>query len=177
MPVEALRGIVNACDGDPLAVRDRALLLVALFADVRIAQTLALDCDDTVRDAAGYVLLLRTSTGDGERSRRLPPLDSAAFCPVRALDAWFDQRREHRPGAVPGPMVGALFVGIRRRAGATLALGKRLRPEDLRRILKRRGGAAGLDPAILMTYALRANPSTAALAFGAASPTAGNASA
>jgi site-specific recombinase XerC len=177
IPVEALRAILHACHRDGLAVRDRALVLVTLFADLRFAEALTIDCADVARVADGYVINLHPSEDREACQRRLFPQDNRALCPVHALDAWFDQRREHLSGSDSAPMGGALFVGVRLGAGATFSLGKRIRLEDVRRILKRRCAAAGVDPAVFATHALRIDPSEVALAFGAALPTTGKASA
>jgi site-specific recombinase XerD len=155
-----LKTIVAACASDALATRDRALLLVTYFAGLRRAQSAALDCEVVRRDAGGY--LLRIS--HPERSDvlvRLPAQPYADLCPVRALDEWLAQRDEmaREAGLIPGrgPLFVALHRGGRRRL---VVVGRRISPEDVGRILKRRAKAAGIDAATLSAEDLRAGPKT-----------------
>jgi site-specific recombinase XerD len=150
-----LKTIVAACAPDALAARDRALLLVTYFAGLRRAQTAALDREGVRRDAGAY--LLRISHRDRSDVVRLQAQPDSDLCPVLALDEWLAQRDEiaREAGLISGrgPLFVALHRGGRRRP---VIVGRRISPEDVGRILKRRAKAAGIDAAPLSAEDLRA---------------------
>lgn len=150
-----LKTIVGACAPDPLATRDRALLLVTYFAGLRRAQSAALDRESVRRDAGSY--LLHISRRDRSHVLvRLPAQPDEDLCPVRALDAWLAQRdeivRDAGQTSRRGPLFVALHRGGRRRR---LIVGRRISPEDVGRILKRRAEAAGIEASAVSADDLR----------------------
>jgi integrase/recombinase XerC len=92
---------VGAEQGDPIAVRDRALLELLYASALRVGELCALDVDslDTSRRAVRV-------WGKGAKERTVPYGAPAAS----ALDTWLREGRPHlaRPGSGP-----ALFVGAR----------------------------------------------------------------
>jgi hypothetical protein len=148
-----LRALVAACTGDLLAKRDRALLLVTYFARLRRSETVSLDRESVHRQPGA--LFLRVAACEHPLPLRFFP--ETALDPVRALESWISERALHAraPLAVE---TGALFVSIRPGRSNTLRLGKRLRGEDLDRILKRRLARARLDACAYSSRSLRAAP-------------------
>nr|WP_039785176.1 tyrosine-type recombinase/integrase [Actinoalloteichus spitiensis] len=88
-------------DGDPVALRDHAVVELLYATGVRVAELCALDVDDVRRE--DRVLVVR---GKGDRERAVPfgvPAD-------RALTAWLERGRQGltRPDSPP-----AVFLGVR----------------------------------------------------------------
>jgi hypothetical protein len=148
-----LRAIVTACADDLFAKRDRALLLVTYFARLRRAETVSLDRESVHRQPGA--LFLRVATCEHPLPLRFFP--ETALDPVRALESWISERALHARAPLAAE-TGPLFVSIRPGRSNTLRLGKRLRGEDLDRILKRRLVRAGLDACAYSSRSLRAAP-------------------
>jgi site-specific recombinase XerC len=160
-----LRTIVAACSRDALAVRDRAVLLVAHFGRLSAQGIASLDRDDVERVAHGY--LLSKPGPDAESSRRgraeLPTQTDPELCPVRALDQWLEAygRAANARGAC-----GPLFVAIRGGRGYPLVIGTRISVRSVQRLLHNRATQAGIDAATVSVQGLRA----AAVGIGQLSP-------
>lgn len=133
---------VAADDGDPVAVRDAALLEVLYATGIRVGELCSLDLGDI--DDADRVLLVH---GKGGKDRTVPYGAPAA----RALDRWRAVR-----GSLARPRETAAFVGAR---------GARIDAREVRRVVHRavaRVGAPDLAP-----HGLRHSAATHVLAGGA----------
>ena len=83
----------------PGGCRDRAVLLVGFGAALRRSELIALDLDDITIPQAGLTILVRRSKTDQEGQGReigIPRSRKSATCPVAALEAWLDRRKENR---------------------------------------------------------------------------------
>jgi site-specific recombinase XerC len=151
-----LKRIVAACAGDPLATRDRAILLVTYFAGLPRAKSAGLDREGVQRKTEGY--LVRITNGDPEGAPvGLPIQSDLDLCPVRALDDWLVQLNELALRANLSPARAPLFVALRPGGrGHPLIMGQRISPKDVDRILKRRASAAGIDAGSVSANDLRA---------------------
>lgn len=90
-----------AADGDPLALRDSALLEVLYATGVRVAELCALDLSDVDRERR----LLRV-VGKGSKERAVP----LGLPALRALDAWIVRGR---PVLASAEVPAAVFLGAR----------------------------------------------------------------
>lgn len=123
---------------DVTDLRDRAVLLCALFSAMRRSELCALDVRDLTWEPRGVLARIRRSKTDQKGAGRvavIPQIDAApALCPTRALRAWLD---------VAGITEGPVFRGFKRnlepRANA-------LRPDHVRIVVKRAADSLGLDP-------------------------------
>lgn len=103
----AMDGVLDAAsarasDGDPVALRDAAILELLYAAALRVAELCGVDLDDLDRDRRTVRVL-----GKGARERIVPYGDPAA----RALDAYLTRAR---PALVRrGDGAPALFLGVR----------------------------------------------------------------
>lgn len=105
--------------------RDRALVVLMLFAGLRIGETVALDVDDVTISARKGLVVVRSGKGDAYREVALNAL-------VRAvLGEWLDGRTRR---AVDGER--ALFVSVR---------GSRISPRAADAAVRRVGAAADLS--------------------------------
>ncbi len=105
---------VASDDGDPVHVRDRAVLELLYATGIRVGELAGLDVDDVDR-AARVVRVL----GKGAKERTVPFGEPAA----RALEAWL---RDGRPRLATGESGPALFLGRR---------GRRVDPRQVRTAL------------------------------------------
>ena len=132
---------VAADDGDPIAIRDRAVIELLYATGIRVSELCSTDVDD-VDPGARTVRVL----GKGAKERvvpfGLPALD--------ALRAWLDVRTALAPS---GP---ALFVGRR---------GRRIDPRTARAAVQRLSGQAGVPR--VAPHALRHSAATHVLEGGA----------
>jgi site-specific recombinase XerC len=151
-----LKRIVSPCAHDPLAKRDRAILLVTYFAGLPRAKSAGLDREGVQRKTEGY--LVRITNGDPEGAPvGLPIQSDLDLCPVRALDDWLAQLNELALRANLSPARTPLFVALRPGGrGHPLIMGQRISPKDVDRILKRRASAAGIDARSVSANDLRA---------------------
>jgi integrase/recombinase XerC len=130
----------------PAELRDRAALELLYGAGLRVGELVGLDVRD-VDAHRGEVRVL----GKG-RKERVVPLPGAAR---EALDAWLAHRRG------PGVLGEPLFVSLRRGVAP-----RRLSERDVRRILRRRAGRAGLAGSV-HPHRLRHSYATHLLDMGA----------
>ena len=110
---DALTGVLDAlgaaaAEGDPLALRDHALIELLYGAAVRVSELCGLDVGDIDRDR-------RTARVLGKGSKeRVVPFGGAAS---RALDAYIVRGRpallERRASPIPTPDAAAVFLGAR----------------------------------------------------------------
>jgi site-specific recombinase XerD len=162
-----LKRIVTACADDPLATRDRAILLVTYFALLPRAKSAGLDREGVQRKTNGY--LVRVTNGDQEGAPvGLPIQSDLDVCPVHALDDWLVQFHELALRVNRSPACGPLFVALRPGGrGHPLIMGQRISPKDVDRILKRRASAAGIDAKSVSANDLRAGAFAEAARRGA----------
>lgn len=105
--------------------RDRALIVLALFAGLRLAELVGLDVDDIATSARKGLVTVRRGKGDAQREVPLNPEARAA------VDAWVSERR-----AWPGADTTALFLS---RAGG------RLSARAVDQVVRQLGAAAGVE--------------------------------
>ena len=115
------------CPGDLAGLRDRALLLLAA-AGLDGARLLALDREHVRLTGRGVELAVRGQAGWDRLE--LARGAAAAACPARALEQWLDDSDTR---------FGPVFRKVDRWGGVDHG---RLRPDGLRRILRRRADAA-----------------------------------
>lgn len=136
---------VAADDGDPVHLRDRAVLELLYASGVRVGELVGLDVDDLDRDN----LLMRV-VGKGDKERTVPFGRPAA----EAIGQWLDRGRPQLVTAGSGP---ALFLGRR---------GRRVDPRTVRTsvhaMLRHVGDAPDLSP-----HGLRHSAATHLLEGGA----------
>ncbi len=126
-----------AADGDPLALRDWALLELLYATGVRVGELVGADVDDVDRDAR----LLRVM-GKGSKERVVPFGAPAG----RAVSAWIERGRPVLATATSGP---ALLLGAR---------GHRMDQRQVRTVVHRAATAAGVDD--IAPHALRHTAAT-----------------
>lgn len=100
--------MANACTGDEIGVRDRALLLLGFCGAFRVSEITGLDLRDVSFQDEGMVVRLRHSKTDQEGRGRdvyIPFGKHSHTCPVRALQKWIQIR---------GPWDGPLLPSYRR---------------------------------------------------------------
>ena len=139
------RAAVAADDGDPVALRDRAVLETLYASAIRVSELCGLDVDDVDHGRR----LLRV-LGKGRKERMVPLGDPAR----RALDDWLAAGRPRLVGPSSGP---ALFLGAR---------GGRLDPRAARRVVH---AALGMTEGLpdLAPHGLRHTAATHLLEGGA----------
>ena len=156
-----LRGMMAALPETMAGTRDRALLLLGFAGALRRSELVGLDVDDVDDRSDGLVVTVARSKTDQEGEGRkigIPYGSNPATCPVRAVRAWLDRSQIKE---------GPLFRPIRH--GTVLAT--RLSPRSVALIVKRVGGAAGLEPMNYAGHSLRAGLVTSAAAAGVAERT------
>ena len=122
-----LAALMQACggrDADAAGIRDAALIGVGYACGLRIAEAAGLNLEDW--ELATGCLLVR---GKGNKERQVYPRNGA----LQALRAWLELR---------GPEPGPLFQPINRRGELEP---RHLTDTALRKMLHRRGAAAGLE--------------------------------
>lgn len=117
-------------------LRDRALLLVGFAGAFRRSELVAIDCVSLRPVAQGLVVTVPRSKSDQEGYGRevVIPYGRATTCPVTALEAWL---------SASGITDGSVFRSMKKgeRVGS-----RRLSPDAVAEIVKRRARAAGFDP-------------------------------
>jgi integrase/recombinase XerC len=110
--------------GEPIELRDSAIMELLYATGIRVSELCGLDIDD-IDDGRRTIRVL----GKGAKERVVP----VGIPAVRAVDRW---RYDGRP-TVANPFSGpALFLGVR---------GKRLDPRTARRVVHARIAAAGIE--------------------------------
>ena len=137
---------------DPLAVRDRAIVLVTYFGGLRRGEAAALEIPWMMRETEGFVIRLARSTGDHEDDGEYIGLEFQApdLCPVRALERWLLQRARYADATR-----GAVFPSAKRAAYGF----RRCRPmsgDDIYRVIRKRALAAGFPAGLIKPDGLRA---------------------
>lgn len=127
----------QAADGDPVSVRDWAVLELLYATGVRVGELVGVD----LRDVDRQNRLIRV-LGKGAKERVVPFGVPAA----RALDAWLGGARDILAVQASG---GALFVGLR---------GGRMDQRQVRALVHRAAAAAGVDD--VAPHALRHTAAT-----------------
>jgi integrase len=139
-----------AVDARPIALRDRAIVLVGFTSALRGASLVNLQLRDVQFHEQGLTLMIRREKQDQEGHGRqigIPHARHTETCPVRSLRDWIAWR-----GARQGP----LFTRFDFR-DATLPL----QPEQICRIVKDCASRIGLDPAMYGSHSMRAGFITA----------------
>jgi site-specific recombinase XerD len=172
LTVEALRGIVEACDPSTLAgARDRALIVAGFALMVRRSELVALNTHGDLRDTSdGVEVLIRWSKTDQEAIGELVALHYGSHpdtCPVRLLRTWRERLAEARPGEGP---LWAPIDQKDRPAGAPGYSGRassgRLTGKAVGLILREAARRAGVGTAALSAHSLRVGGATEAYRAG-----------
>lgn len=140
----------EALKGDPIAVRDWAILEVLYATGIRVGELVGANLEDL--DLQRRFLRV---TGKGNKTRVVPFGSSASG----ALSAWLEQRGQVLASASAGggaSAESALFLGVR---------GKRIDPRQVRTLVRRATGSA--EGPTLSPHGLRHSAATAVLEGGA----------
>lgn len=138
----------QAADGDPVALRDRALLELLYASGLRISEACGLTVSQlpAPSDRGGFIRVM----GKGSKMRQVPVHAEA----LRKLDAYLGRGR---PQLAKPASPDALFLSVR---------GNALSTDAARKLYKRALAAAGADPA-LSPHAMRHSFATDLLDGGA----------
>lgn len=166
--VPTVRRILGAFahEGGPLAVRDRALLLVGLAGGYRVSELASLEAGDVEFVDEGAIVLLRKSKTDragGGYYKGIPYGDQLDTCPVSNLRTWMDILSAGDSDVTnedPAP----LFRGVDRHGNIAH---RPMAPDSISRMAKKRARKAGLDEKRYSGHSLRAGFVTAASEGGA----------
>lgn len=123
--LEAPAGDAQQSDGDPLALRDAAIMELLYATGIRVSELCGLDVDD-VDDGRRTIRVM----GKGAKERVVP----VGIPAMRAVDRW---RRSGRASVATPASGSALFLGAR---------GGRLDPRTARRVVHTCIATAGLGP-------------------------------
>lgn len=140
-----------------LGIRDRCVLTLGFFGAFRRSELVALDVEDVTIDDAGLIVRLRRSKSDQEgkgEKKGISYASRAGVCPVRAYRHWIE---------VSGIESGAIFRAI---VGDTYAAERRLRADEIAKIVKRASKRAGFEVADVAGHSLRSGFATTAAAHG-----------
>ncbi len=149
LPVDDMFRLLEGPDcGDPLGLRDRAILEVLYSCGLRVSELAGLDLEDV--DAEQRLVRV---TGKGNKERVVPVGGTA----LRAVERYLEAVRPLRRRVWPDPDRGPLYLNHR---------GGRLTVRSMARIVKRYALAAGLDPDV-SPHALRHTFATHLLEGGA----------
>jgi integrase len=157
-PTELKAALSLMEDGSALVCRDRAILLVGFATGWRSAELAGLDLRDVSIFPSYMRLFLRRSKTDqlGHGREVKIPRGGCGLCPIAALEAWI---------AVRGREQGPLFLPFR---GANrYPEDRRIHPDLVCHIVKRRLRKAGVNPERYGAHSLRAGMVTAATENGA----------
>jgi integrase len=143
--------------GTPLALRDRAILVVGFASALRRSNLAALNLHDIEFTCQGFIIHVRFEKQDQRGVGRMigvPQGKDANTCPVKCLEAWLQHR---------GNTPGSLFQRLNRH--------RRGEPMDgmtIQRVVKKSVAGIGLDPKDRYSaHSLRAGFVTAAAEGGA----------
>lgn len=142
-----LAKMIDATPHDLRGARDRAILLLGYAGAFRRSELAALEIEDVRFLEDAMLVTVRRSKTDQEghgATKRIPQLDDAALCPVRAVREWLDAARLES---------GALFRAIDR-WGHPRANGMTDRVIAL--VVKDAAQRAGLEPRQFAGHSLRA---------------------
>lgn len=161
--VPTMRRILGAFSKEigPLAIRDRAILLLGLAGGYRVSELASLEAGDVEFADEGAIVLLRKSKTDragGGFYKGIPYGDHQETCPVTALRVWMDLLPDAAGEEQP------LFRGIDRHGNIA---GRPMAPDSISRMVKKRAKKAGLDEKRYSGHSLRAGLVTAASEGGA----------
>ena len=135
-----IKRLVAVCGDDLAGVRDRALLLVGFAGAMRRSELVGVDVAHVRPTSTGFRLMIPRSktdaAGEGAEIGITSGADEAT-CPVRALRAWL-KAAEIVDGAVFRRVTHAGTVGL-----------KRLHPDAVRQILRRRAATAGVKGTLM----------------------------
>lgn len=144
---DRLTEAVDAIQGqDPVAVRDRAILLLGFAGAFRRSELAGLEVGDIVTDDDGMRIRLRRSKGDPAAKGVLIgiPRGITRNCPVRAYEAWIKTA-----GIEAGPVFRRIWLAPVSRPGEPPAPPKigavALSDRSVADIIRKRCGAAGLE--------------------------------
>lgn len=153
---EDLFVVLDAMDDSMRDVRDKALLLLGFAGGFRRSELVGLDCTDIAHVRQGLVVTLRRSKTDQEGADRKVgiPLGQTRHCPVAALEAWF-ARSKIEAGPIFRPVDRHGNLGAERLTGEAVSL-----------VVRKRVGAAGIDPSGFSGHSLRAGFATSAAQTG-----------
>jgi integrase len=154
-----LRAVLSLMDDNSaLVYRDRAILLVGFATGWRSAELAALDLREVSIFETYMRLFLRRSKTDqlGQGREVKIPRGSCGLCPIAALEAWLGVR-----GCEQGP----LFLPFR--GSNPNAENRRIHPDLVCHVVKRRLLKAGVNPDRYGAHSLRAGMVTAATENGA----------
>jgi integrase len=153
---EDVLSVVGSLRNSPADLRDRALLLVGFAGAFRRSELVAINCDSVRWVVQGLTITIPRSKSDQEGRGRVVniPNGGTTTCAAKALEAWLSAF-----GIVEGPVFRSLHRGGRVRA-------KRLSPEAVAKIVKRRVDASGFDSTLYSGHSLRAGFVTSAAAAG-----------
>jgi site-specific recombinase XerD len=155
LTVELLVKVLRRIPNDLAGIRDRALLLLLFAGALRRSELVGLDADDVTRHPQGLVIALRRSKTDQAGAGTLKAIPRGRKLHVTdALDAWL---------AAAKIADGPIFRGVR----GTRVLSERLSDGQVARIVKKRVGAAGLDPTLFSGHSGRSGFITSADEHGA----------
>lgn len=152
-----IRAMVAARPGsDPLAVRDRAVLLLGFAGALRRSEIAALDVNDVEIAPEGLRVTVRQSKKDQQAKGATVgvPRGTGDACPVEALRAWL---------ALVDATDGPLFRVVTR---GGIVTDKRMSGRAVARMVKRLAELAGLDPERFSGHSLRRGLATSATEAG-----------
>jgi len=140
LTTEEIQKLVEVCGEDPAGLRDRALLLLGFAGALRRSELVAIDVGHLRTTPNGLRLMIPRSKTDGEGAGEeigIARGSQAETCPVRAARAWL------RTAMIAD---GPVF----RRVTQWGTVGrKRLHPDAVRQILRRRADAAGIRGSLI----------------------------
>jgi integrase len=157
LTTDALRAMLRGIGDSPLALRDRALLLIGFAGGFRRSELAALDIADVEDTTDGLQILIRRSKSDQDGEGRklgIPYGSDPKTCPVRAYRKWIAAA-----GISQGPVFRS-FRSLRMRE-------KAITPQVVALIVKKAAERAGLDAAELSGHSLRSGLATTAARNGA----------
>lgn len=144
---EDQKQLVPEVAGDLLTLRDRALILLGLFGDLRRSELVGINREDVqLHRYNASVHVRQTPGGAPPRTVTLQAQESERLCPVRSLRAWIEKAR-----IADGP----LFRSINRHGQVRPG---RLSDQSVTLVVKRAAEAAGLDPSRFSAEDLRQRP-------------------
>ena len=140
LTTEEIQKLVEVCGEDPAGLRDRALLLLGFAGALRRSELVAIDVGHLRTTPNGLRLMIPRSKTDGEGAGEeigIARGSQAETCPVRAVRAWLRAAM-----IADGPV-------FRRVTQWGIVGRKRLHPDAVRQILRRRAAAAGIQGNVL----------------------------